>query len=120
VRRSVCVRSCVCLREPAVASLRARLCVPYLRAVFSSLRVRMVMARPGVQAAGRRTISNPKRIVLSAEFMYVSSGPNNIAVWSRGIVENTLLASPYSVKQAIVVSAHYAFSVSLPAADIRF
>jgi hypothetical protein len=75
---------------------------------------------PGVQAAGRRTISNPKRIVLSAEFMYVSSGPNNLAVWSRGIVENTLLDSPYSVKQAIVVNAHYAFSFSLPAADIRF
>ena len=67
-------------------------------------KTRRLPAPPG--GRGGRRGAQPTRELLSAEYVYVAMGPMSVALYSKGVLENTFLHTLSALKEAIAVRTH--------------
>ena len=73
-------------------------------------------AAPG--GCGPRRGAKPTRELLSAEYIYVAMGPMSVALYSKGVHENTFLRTRSALKEAIAVRTH-AMLVPMPGRSLQ-
>jgi hypothetical protein len=107
-----CFRARVTQRTTAPATAPALRAAYRLDVCLTTNRFRRIFnaktRRPPAPPGGRggRRGAQPTRELLSAEYIYVAMGPMSVALYSKGVLENTFLHTRSALKEAIAVRTH--------------